>query len=194
MVNQLGEVHHRLEELDSFSATSKVEKILLGLGFEESDFEKLTNHFSGGWQMRIALAKILISQNDVLLMDEPTNHLDLDSLEWLIDFLINYKGALVIVSHDKNFINQVTNKTLEIFNGKFYSYSGDYDSYLKYKAERDQLTINLFEQQQRKIKDTQRFIERFRYKNTKAYDLCVSNDRYSRFDQKILEPRNCSSL
>ncbi len=168
MVNQLGEVHHRLEELDSFSATSKVEKILLGLGFEESDFEKVTNHFSGGWQMRIALAKILISQNDVLLMDEPTNHLDLDSLEWLIDFLINYKGALVIVSHDKNFINQVTNKTLEIFNGKFYSYSGDYDSYLNYKAERDQLTINLFEQQQRKIKDTQRFIERFRYKNTKA--------------------------
>jgi ATP-binding cassette, subfamily F, member 3 len=87
------------------------------LGFEESDFEKLTNHFSGGWQMRIALAKILIRQNDLLLMDEPTNHLDLDSLEWLMDFLKNFKGALVIVSHDKNFINQLTNKTLEIFNG-----------------------------------------------------------------------------
>lgn len=168
LINQLGEVHHRLEELDSFSASSKVEKILLGLGFEESDFEKLTNHFSGGWQMRIALAKILIRQNDLLLMDEPTNHLDLDSLEWLIDFLKNFKGALVIVSHDKNFINQLTNKTLEIFNGKFYSYSGDYDSYIKYKQERDEQTLQLYEQQQRKLKDTQRFIERFRYKNTKA--------------------------
>lgn len=168
LVNQLGEVHHRLEELDSFSATSKVEKILLGLGFEESDFDKLTNHFSGGWQMRIALAKILIKQNDVLLMDEPTNHLDLDSLAWLIDFLKNFKGAIIIVSHDKNFINQVTNRTLEIFNGRFYSYSGNYDAYLKFKAERDQLTINSYEQQQRKLKDTQRFIERFRYKNTKA--------------------------
>lgn len=168
LVNQLGEVHHRLEELDSFSATSKVEKILLGLGFDESDFEKLTNHFSGGWQMRIALAKILIKQNDVLLMDEPTNHLDLDSLAWLTDFLLSFKGALIVVSHDKNFINRVTNKTLEIFNGKFYSYSGDYDSYLKYKEERDLQTIQLYEQQQRKLKDTQRFIERFRYKNTKA--------------------------
>lgn len=168
LVNQLGEVHHRLEELDSFTATSRVEKILTGLGFEESDFEKLTDHFSGGWQMRIALAKILIKQNDVLLMDEPTNHLDLDSLAWLTDFLLSFKGALIVVSHDKNFINQVTNKTLEIFNGKFYSYSGDYDSYLKYKEERDLQTIQLYEQQQRKLKDTQRFIERFRYKNTKA--------------------------
>ncbi len=168
LVHQLGEVHHRLEELDSFSAGSKVEKILLGLGFDENDFDKLTNHFSGGWQMRIALAKILIKQNDVLLMDEPTNHLDLDSLAWLTDFLKNFKGALIIVSHDKNFINQVTDKTLEIFNGKFYSYSGDYDSYLKYKEERDLQTIQLYEQQQRKLKDTQRFIERFRYKNTKA--------------------------
>lgn len=168
LVNQLGEVHHRLEELGSFSAQSEVEKVLLGLGFQQSDFQKLTNHFSGGWQMRIALAKILISQNDILLMDEPTNHLDLDSLEWLTDFLKAYKGALLIVSHDKNFINKVTRKTLEIFNGRFYSYSGDYDSYLKFKSERDQQTINLYEQQQRKLKETQRFIERFRYKNTKA--------------------------
>src|SRR5690554_92823 len=101
LVNQLGEVHHRLEELDSYSAESKIEKILLGLGFTEEDFNRMTNEFSGGWQMRIALAKILISQNDLLLMDEPTNHLDIDSLEWLISFLKNYKGALLIVSHDK---------------------------------------------------------------------------------------------
>ncbi|MCL5030576.1 MAG: ABC-F family ATP-binding cassette domain-containing protein [Bacteroidetes bacterium] len=168
LVNQLGEVHHRLEELDSYSATSKVEKILLGLGFEEDDFERMTDEFSGGWQMRIALAKILISQNDILLMDEPTNHLDLDSLEWLISFLKSYKGALLIVSHDKYFVNAVTKKTLEIYLGKFNTFNGDYDAYLKFKEERDQLVANQYLLQQKKIKETEKFIERFRYKATKA--------------------------
>ncbi len=103
LAHQLGEVHHKLDGLDSYSAESKVEKILIGLGFEEEDFSRLTDQFSGGWQMRIALAKILISQNDILLLDEPTNHLDIDSLEWLIDFLKAYKGGLLIVSHDIEF-------------------------------------------------------------------------------------------
>ncbi len=168
LVNQLGEVHYRLEELDSYSAESKVEKILIGLGFEEKDFPRLTDEFSGGWQMRIALAKILIEQNDLLLLDEPTNHLDLDSLEWLIGFLKSYKGALVIVSHDKHFINQVTNRTLEIYLGRFNTFNGNYDDYLRYKEERDKQAENLFIIQQRKIKETERFIERFRYKATKA--------------------------
>lgn len=168
LINQLGEVHHMLDGLDSYSAESKVEKILIGLGFSENDFERQTDQFSGGWQMRIALAKILISQNDLLLLDEPTNHLDLDSLEWLIDFLRSYKGALLIVSHDKNFINLVTNKTLEIFLGKFYTFNGDYDAYIRYKKERDELVAHQFELQQKKIKETQKFIERFRYKSTKA--------------------------
>jgi ATPase components of ABC transporters with duplicated ATPase domains len=104
-----------IRDRDSYSAQSKVEKILFGLGFSEDDFQLLTDQFSGGWQMRIALAKILISQNDLLLLDEPTNHLDIDSLEWLINFLKSYNGGLLVVSHDKNFINQVTNRTLEIF-------------------------------------------------------------------------------
>ncbi len=168
LVHQLGEVHLRLEELDSYSAESKVKKILTGLGFEEKDFLRLTDEFSGGWQMRIALAKILIQQNDLLLMDEPTNHLDLDSLEWLITFLKYYEGALLIVSHDKHFINQVTNKTLEIYLGRFNSFNGNYDDYLNYKEERDKLTENQFVIQQKKIKETERFIERFRYKATKA--------------------------
>jgi ATP-binding cassette subfamily F protein 3 len=168
LAHQLGEVHHMLEGLDSYSSQSKVEKILIGLGFEESDFNRYTDEFSGGWQMRIALAKILISQNDILLLDEPTNHLDIDSLEWLIDFLKAYKGGLLIVSHDKNFVNQVTNRTLEIFLGKFYTFKGDYDSYIKYKIERDELSVHQFEQQQKKIKETQKFIERFRYKATKS--------------------------
>ncbi len=152
LVNQLGEVHHKLEELDSYTAESKVKKILLGLGFNEEDFIRSTNEFSGGWQMRIALAKILISQNDLLLMDEPTNHLDIDSLEWLINFLKNYQGALLVVSHDKHFINEITNKTLEIYLNKFYKFNGDYDAYLKYKEERDKLAENQFIQQQKKDK------------------------------------------
>jgi ATP-binding cassette subfamily F protein 3 len=168
LAGQLGEVHHKLEDLDSYSAESKIEKILIGLGFEENDFNRDTAEFSGGWQMRIALAKILIAQNDLLLLDEPTNHLDMDSLNWLISFLKSYKGALLIVSHDKHFINSVTNRTLEIYLGRFYNYSGNYDNYLRYKAERDQQTENLYILQQKKIKETENFIERFRYKATKA--------------------------
>ena len=168
LINNLGEVHRRLEELDSYSASSRVEKILMGLGFEERDFSRLTDEFSGGWQMRIALAKILISQNDIILLDEPTNHLDLDSLEWLINFLNRYKGALIIVSHDKHFINSVTTKTYEIFNRKFSIYNGNYISYLIFKDERDKELIHKHELQKKKIEDTKRFIERFRYKNTKA--------------------------
>lgn len=168
LINQLGEVHHKLEQLDSYSAESNVEKILLGLGFDKEDFNKQTDQFSGGWQMRIALCKILIAQNDILLMDEPTNHLDIDSLDWLINFLKAYKGAIVIVSHDKRFINQVTTKTVEIYLRKIYTFSGNYDAYLKYKQERDEQVENQFIIQQKKIKETERFIERFRYKATKA--------------------------
>ena len=168
LINQLGEVHHRLEELGSYSTEARVEKILIGLGFEKEEFGKLTNEFSGGWQMRIALAKILISQNDLLLMDEPTNHLDIDSLNWLTSFLKSYKGALLIVSHDRRFINNVTNKTLEIYLGKFNTFNGNYSAFLKYKEERDLLAESQFIQQQKKIKETEKFIDRFRYKATKA--------------------------
>ncbi len=168
LVNQLGEVHLRLEELESYSAEYKIEKILTGLGFAEKDFRRLTDEFSGGWQMRIAMAKLLIAQNDLLLFDEPTNHLDLDSLQWLIGYIQSFKGAMIIVSHDKNFVNLTTNRTWEIFLRKINPYNGKLNDYLKYKEERDQQLINQRENQQKKIKDTQRFIERFRYKSTKA--------------------------
>jgi ATP-binding cassette subfamily F protein 3 len=167
-INQLGEIHHRLEDLDSYSADARVQKVLTGLGFSENDFYRSISEFSGGWQMRIALAKILISQNDILLLDEPTNHLDIDSLDWLINFLKNYRGALLIVSHDKHFIDEITNKTLEIYLGKFNTFNGNYAEYLRYKEERDKLLTDQYEQQQKKIKETERFIERFRYKATKA--------------------------
>lgn len=168
LTDQLGEVHHRLEDLDSFRAEAEVEKILMGLGFDKTDFTRKISEFSGGWQMRIALAKILITQNDILLLDEPTNHLDIISLQWLIGYLKSYKGALLIVSHDRFFIDKVTNKTLELFNGKFYTYNGKYDAYLKAKEEREIQAEHLYELQQKKIKETERFIERFRYKASKA--------------------------
>ncbi len=168
LVHQLGDVQLRLEELDSYTASSRVEKILTGLGFSETDFTRLTDEFSGGWQMRIALAKILIAQNDILLLDEPTNHLDIDSLEWLISYLNKYDGAHVIVSHDRHFINGVTNKTLEIFSNKLSFFNGNYDAYLKFKVERDELLVHQRQLQVKKIKETQKFIDRFRYKSTKA--------------------------
>lgn len=168
LIHQLGEIHHRLDELDAYSAESKIKKILAGLGFEENDFERLTDEFSGGWQMRIALAKLLISQNDLLLLDEPTNHLDIESLNWMINFIQNYDGALLTVSHDKFFVNKVTNKTLEIYLSKFNMFNGNYDAYLKFKTERDVQAESHYALQQKKIKETEKFIERFRYKATKS--------------------------
>ncbi|MGE5811258.1 MAG: ABC-F family ATP-binding cassette domain-containing protein, partial [Ignavibacteria bacterium] len=193
LINQLGELHHRLEELDSFGAESKVEKILSGLGFQESDFSRATEEFSGGWQMRIALSKILISQNEIILLDEPTNHLDMDSLEWLINFMKNYQNSLLIVSHDKYFINQVTNKTLEIFNGRFYSYNGNYNDYLGFKEERDRQAEAQIILQQKKIEETEKFIERFRYKATKARQV-QSRIKMLKKIEVVEAPENLSEI
>ncbi|MGE5351738.1 MAG: ABC-F family ATP-binding cassette domain-containing protein [Acidobacteriota bacterium] len=168
LVHRLGEVHHRMEEVGYYGINSEIEKVLIGLGFEEKDFTKQTNAFSGGWQMRIALAKLLLSNHEVLLLDEPTNHLDLDSLEWLISFLKGYKGALLVISHDKHFVNEVTTKTLEIFLNKISFFNGNFDAYLKFKDERDSQLEARYILQQKKIKETEKFIERFRYKATKA--------------------------
>ncbi len=183
LVEQLGEIHQRLEEIDSYSAEARVEKVLLGLGFSQSDFEKLTDHFSGGWQMRIALAKMLIAENDLLMMDEPTNHLDIDSLEWLTGFLRTYKGALLLVSHDRRFVNAVTNKTLEIYNTDFSVFNGNFDHYLRAKVERDERVEHEFEQQQKRMKEIQSFIDRFRYKSTKAKQVQSRVKMLERFEK-----------
>lgn len=183
LVEQLGEIHQRLEEIDSYSAEARVEKVLLGLGFSQNDFEKLTDHFSGGWQMRIALAKMLIAENDLLMMDEPTNHLDIDSLEWLTGFLRTYKGALLLVSHDRRFVNAVTNKTLEIYNTDFSVFNGNFDHYLRAKVERDERVEHEFEQQQKRMKEIQSFIDRFRYKSTKAKQVQSRVKMLERFDK-----------
>lgn len=163
-----GELNHMKDRTGYYSIEPVVEKILTGLGFSEDDFEKRTQEFSGGWQMRIELAKILAAENDLILLDEPTNHLDIDSLQWLIDFLKNYRGTIITVSHDRYFLNQITTKTLEIFNRNVAFYNGNLNSYLQFKEERDIRLEAEMKLQQKKIKETQDFIERFRYKATKA--------------------------
>lgn len=168
LIDELGEIHHRKEETDFYSAESKIEKVLTGLGFREKDFHRKTEEFSGGWQMRIQLSKILLADNDLILLDEPTNHLDIDTLTWLVSFLQSYKGSLIVISHDRHFINNVTNKTLEIFNNQINFYPGTYNEYFKFKDERDIQLKAQEKNRERKVKEVEQFIERFRYKASKA--------------------------
>ncbi|MBI9073091.1 MAG: ABC-F family ATP-binding cassette domain-containing protein [Melioribacteraceae bacterium] len=168
LVEELGGLNHEKEKVEYYSIDSQIEKVLEGLGFKVNDFTRRTEEFSGGWQMRIELAKILLGNNDIILLDEPTNHLDIDTLQWLIGFLKNYRGSILLVSHDRFFVNAITNKTLEIFNKQLSFYNGNLDAYHKFKEERDIQLEAQFEQQQKKIKETEKFIERFRYKSSKA--------------------------
>ncbi|MCF6271496.1 MAG: ABC-F family ATP-binding cassette domain-containing protein [Melioribacteraceae bacterium] len=167
-INEMGDLEHLKEEIDYYSINSQIEKVLEGLGFTTDDFTQPLATYSGGWQMRIELAKILLGNHDIILLDEPTNHLDLDSLQWLISFLMNYKGALLLVSHDRFFVNRLTARTLEIFNRTLTLFNGNYDAYLRFKEERDKQLIANFQNQEKKKKQTEQFIERFRYKSTKA--------------------------
>lgn len=163
-----GELQFKLENLDAYKMQSQVEKVLMGLGFQTYDFERKTYEFSGGWQMRIALAKLLLSNPTLLLLDEPTNHLDLDSLRWLEEFLISYKGAVIIISHDRAFLDNMTRKTLVLLNKKMEVYAGNYSFYERESQIRRQNLLNAAKNQQQQLKQAQRFIERFRYKATKA--------------------------
>jgi len=167
-INEMGDLEHLKAEIDFYAINSQIEKVLEGLGFTTEDFTQPVSNYSGGWQMRIELAKILLGNHDIILLDEPTNHLDLDSLQWLISFLINYKGALLLVSHDRFFVNRLTTRTLEIFNRTLTLFNGNYDAYLRFKEERDKQLIANFQNQEKKKKQTEQFIERFRYKSTKA--------------------------
>jgi ATP-binding cassette, subfamily F, member 3 len=163
-----GELQHKLEDSDAFRMKAKIEKVLLGLGFTVDDMDRQTSEFSGGWQMRIALAKLLLIQPSLLLLDEPTNHLDLDSLQWLEEYLRSYEGAIILVSHDRRFLDNMTTKTYELSLAHLTEYSGNFGYYVKEKEERKQLTLAAYRNQQQQIKQTEQFIERFRYKATKA--------------------------
>jgi len=168
LVNEYGELQERFQMLDGFKLKSKIEKILIGLGFFEKDFDRMTGEFSGGWQMRIALAKLLLSNPSILLLDEPTNHLDIESLIWVENYLKSYQGAIVMVSHDRSFLDNITDRTVEISLGNVTEYSGNYSFYKKEKEIRKQLLENQYDNQQSYLRQQEKFIERFRYKATKS--------------------------
>jgi len=168
LINEYGELQERFQMLDGFKLKSKIEKILIGLGFFEKDFDRLTDEFSGGWQMRIALAKLLLANPSILLLDEPTNHLDIESLIWVENYLKAYQGAIVLVSHDRSFLDNIADRTVEISLGKAMEYSGNYSFYRKEKEVRKGLIENQYENQQNYLRQQEKFIERFRYKASKA--------------------------
>ncbi|MCB0462799.1 MAG: ABC-F family ATP-binding cassette domain-containing protein [Flavobacteriaceae bacterium] len=164
----LNDVQHQYEILGGYNYQGETEKILQGLGFQRKDFDKLTDTFSGGWRMRIELAKLLLQNNDILLLDEPTNHLDIESIIWLESFLKSYAGAVVIVSHDKMFLDNVTNRTIEISLGKIYDYPKPYTKYLVLREEMKTLQLASQKNQQKQIEQTEKLIEKFRAKASKA--------------------------
>ncbi|PNP92901.1 glycosyl transferase family 2 [Hoylesella timonensis] len=171
LVERFTQEHERYLMLGGENYEAEIERTLVGLGFEQKDFERPTSEFSGGWRMRIELAKILLRHPDVLLLDEPTNHLDIESIQWLEQFLVQSAKAVVLVSHDRAFINNVTNRTLEITCGQIEDYKVKYDEYVTLRAERREQQLRAYENQQKEIADTKAFIERFRYQATKAVQV-----------------------
>ena len=167
-VTSLGEKYYAI---DLTHYEEDVEKILLGLGFTREDFNRPTSEFSGGWRMRIELAKMLLKKPDLLLLDEPTNHLDIESIQWLENFLKTKAEAVVLVSHDRAFIDNVTNRTIEISCGKIYDYSVNYSKFVELRKERVEQQMRAYQNQQKQIQDTEAFIERFRYKATKSVQV-----------------------
>jgi ATP-binding cassette, subfamily F, member 3 len=163
-----GELQHKLEDLDAFRMKSKVERVLMGLGFSVSDLSRMTEEFSGGWQMRIELAKLLLREPSVLLLDEPTNHLDLETLQWLEEYLRSYHGAVVLVSHDRTFLDNLCSRTFALTMARLEQYAGNYSFYETESVKRRELQIQSMKNQQQRIKETQEFIDRFRYKASKA--------------------------
>jgi ATP-binding cassette subfamily F protein 3 len=168
LITELTDLTHRFELLGGYNYKGNTEKILQGLGFKREDFDKLTDTFSGGWRMRIELAKLLLQNNDILLLDEPTNHLDIESIIWLESFLRNYVGAVMLVSHDRMFLDNVTNRTIEISLGKVYDFKKPYTEYLKLRGEIVEKQLQTQKNQEKEIKQTQQLIDKFKAKASKA--------------------------
>ncbi|MEO2071113.1 MAG: ABC-F family ATP-binding cassette domain-containing protein [Zunongwangia sp.] len=168
LIQELTDVTHQYEIIGGYNYEGDTEKVLLGLGFKREDFEKLTDTFSGGWRMRIELAKLLLQNNDILLLDEPTNHLDIESIIWLESFLNSYPGCVILVSHDKMFLDNVTNRTIEISLGRIYDYKKPYSKYLELRGELRAQQLAAQKNQQKEIEQTEKLIEKFRAKASKA--------------------------
>jgi ATP-binding cassette subfamily F protein 3 len=194
LIEELSEKTERFHLLEGSNRDQKIEQVLIGLGFRRSDFNRHTREFSGGWRMRIELAKILLKSPDVILLDEPTNHLDIDSIQWLEEFLHGYPGAVVLISHDRIFLDKVTDRTVEISLGKLYDYRVPYSKYVELRKERREQQTASYKNQQKLIQDTRDFIERFRYKPTKAVQVQSRIKMLEKLELIEIDEEDTSSL
>lgn len=194
LIQRLNEASDRFHLLGGQNMQEEAEKVLKGLGFEPAEFEKPLSTFSGGWQMRVELAKILLKKPDVILLDEPTNHLDIESIQWLEDFLITYSGSVVLVSHDRAFLDNVTNRTIEIMNARIYDYKTSYSRYVELRAEQMELQKAAFDNQQAQIAQIESFVERFRYKSTKARQVQSRIKLLDKMERVEVDEANTSAI
>jgi ATP-binding cassette, subfamily F, member 3 len=194
LCDHLTVVEERYRMLGGNNYMAEAEQTLAGLGFERKDFDRATRELSGGWRMRIELAKILLKKPSLFLLDEPTNHLDIESIQWLESFLASYSGAVVLVSHDKAFLDNVTNRTIEISLGKIYDYKASWSKYLILRQERREQQIAAYRNQQKMIDDTEKFIERFRYKATKAVQVQSKIKQLDKVDRLEVDEEDTSSI
>ena len=194
IINEMHESNERFQLMGGTNFHVDIEQTMIGLGFERTDFDRQTSEFSGGWRMRIELAKILLKKPNVFLLDEPTNHLDIESIEWLENFLKDYAGAVVLVSHDRAFLDNVTNRTVEISLGKIYDYKVNYSKYLELRVERREQQMAAYRNQQKMIQDTEDFISRFRYKATKSVQVQSRIKQLDKVDRIEVDEEDNRSL
>ena len=194
IIDELGAIHIRLEIIDDGKGEQKAEQILLGLGFKREEFDRKITEFSGGWQMRVELAKLILQAPDLLLLDEPTNHLDIDSIMWLEDFFSEYPGAILMISHDRMFLDNITNRTIEIVKGKIYDYGVGYSKYLTIREDRIEQQKAAFDNQQRYINQQERFIERFKAKASKAKQAQSKLKQLDKLDRVQIDETDSSSI
>ncbi len=194
LIDKLSHTQEYLLLIEGGNYQSELEKTLVGLGFLRSDFHRQCSEFSGGWRMRIELAKIILQRPDLLLLDEPTNHLDIESIQWLENFLVNSGSAVVLVSHDRAFIDAVTTRTIEISLGRIYDYPVNYSKYVELRKERHEQQVRAYENQQKMIQDTEDFIERFRYKATKAIQVQSRIKQLEKLDRLEVDQEDKSRL
>ena len=194
LLHQLNEANDRYHILGGDTREADIERTLLGLGFKRSDFQRPTKEFSGGWRMRIELAKLLLKRPSIFLLDEPTNHLDIESIQWLEEYLKNYTGAVLLISHDRAFLDNVTTRTIELSLGKVYDYKVPYSKFVVLRAERREQQMAAYENQQRLIEKTEEFIEKFRYKPTKSNQVQSRIKQLEKLDRIEVDEEDLSRL
>jgi len=194
LLHRLNDADDRYRILGGDTRDADIEKTLLGLGFKRSDFDRPTSEFSGGWRMRIELAKLLLRRPSIFLLDEPTNHLDIESIQWLEEYLRNYNGAVLVISHDRAFLDNVTNRTVELLLGKVYDYKVPYSKYVVLRAERRAQQLAAYENQQRMIEKTEEFIEKFRYKPTKSNQVQSRIKQLERIERIEVDEEDLAAL